>query len=182
MLPISQRLSDSPDFIARVETVGALALQARPAHLILIRVDNWFGERWVGFGGKVLGLAGISFKDNLVLPPFVPSRIVEQVCYRFESGEGRYVREECAGPVHVQQASEANLRRLVGALFPTSALVWFSDQSAQNGRGSVMAYIPTDAGHVAWFAEFSARQAWAPTRLVGLTRKELLLASELQPV
>lgn len=77
MLPIPQRPSDAPDFIARVEAVVARALQARPAHLILIRVDNWFGERWIGFGGKVLGLAGISFKDNLVLPPFVPSRIVE---------------------------------------------------------------------------------------------------------
>jgi hypothetical protein len=173
MVFVEQMFSDSPAFIARVESFLALAVQTRPANLILIRIDNWFGERWVGFGGKFSGLAGIRFMHNLVLPPFVPSRVVQQVCYCFSASDQQYVREQCAAPIHIEQASSENLRRFVDVLLPTTALVWFSDKSAEIDRGSVMAYVPSPVGHVASYAEFVADRAWAPTRLIGLARDEL---------
>jgi hypothetical protein len=173
---IDQTSADAPEFIARVETIAARATYSHPETVYLVRIDNWFGERWVGFAGKVSGVMGVRFQSNLVLPPFAPSRVVRQVCYRFSTPAGGYVREECAEPIHVHQPSSANLRRFVSLLLPTSALVWFSDQSARSGRGSVMAYVPSAEGHDAWYVDFASAGGWTAKRLIGLTQEEVAAA------
>ena len=43
----------------------------------LVKIDNWFGKRWLGFSGKALGALGVR-KEKLTLPPFIPSRLVSQ--------------------------------------------------------------------------------------------------------
>jgi hypothetical protein len=44
-----------------------------------------------------------------------------------------------------------------------------------------MGYVPSENGHVGWYGEFSASHSWMPTRLVGITRKELEIQPEPQP-
>ncbi len=175
---VDQTASDSPGFIARVEAVVARAIHGRPAEVYLVRIDNWFGERWVGFGGKVLGAAGVHFRDAHVLPPFVPSRVVRQVCYRYSAQQQQYLPEECAEPLHIKQTSSDNLRRVVSTLLPNAALIWFSDRSAETGRGSVMAYVPARPDHEAWYASFRADREWAADRLIGITQTELEMVAE----
>ncbi|HEV7767975.1 MAG TPA: hypothetical protein VGQ76_23430 [Thermoanaerobaculia bacterium] len=177
---IEQTPADAPEFLARVEAVVARAVHAGPTSVYLIRIDHWFGERWVGFAGKVSGVAGVRFRENFVLPPFVPSRVVTQVCYRF-TPKHRYVREQCTVLLHIDQPSSENFRRFVDLLLPASTLVWFSDKSAEVGRGSVMAYVQSGATHDAWYGDFAATRAWNARRLIGLTRRELQLPPESQP-
>lgn len=153
----------------------ARAIAAHPEQLYVVRIDNWFGDRWAGFAGKILGAAGVHHHDNPTLPPFVPSRVVRQDCFRFSPDEQRWVRDESAEALHIEQPSEANFRRRVDEMLPTSALVWFSDNSATSRRGSVMAYVPSEAGHDAWYADLAANGMWSPKRLIGLTRAELTL-------
>jgi hypothetical protein len=37
----------------------------------VVKIDNWFGKRWLGFSGKALGALGVR-KKKLTLPPFHP--------------------------------------------------------------------------------------------------------------
>jgi hypothetical protein len=120
---VQQRGSDAAGFVAQVDSIVACAARTSPTEVILVRIDNWFGERWLGFAGKLVGAAGVRYANRLVVPPFVPSRVVEQRCYRFKDDENQHARQECVAPLHVSQTSQANFRRFVDTLFPESALI-----------------------------------------------------------
>ena len=77
---------DDPAFISLVGTfVNAYANSASATRIYLIHIDNWFGERWLGFAGKFRGIAGIRQRRgklgvdertrSLAIPPFRPSRV-----------------------------------------------------------------------------------------------------------
>jgi len=168
---VERTASDSGEFVQRVETIITLAVAARPSELYLVRIRNWFGERWLGFAGKMLGAFGVSYREELVIPPFVPGRVIEEA--RFKLHEDDYVRIPDHQALHVAQTSKANFRRDVDVLLPQAAFVWFSSDSATNGRGSVMAYVPTASGHKSLYVEFVAKSDWSPRRLIGITRAEL---------
>ena len=34
-----------------------------PKNIHAIHIDNWFGDKWLGFRGKILGAAGVRDKD-----------------------------------------------------------------------------------------------------------------------
>lgn len=174
---IDATAADDLAFIERVEAIVAHAVNARPARLLIVRIDNWFGHRWVGFAGKYKGALGIHHGKQLTVPPFVPARVIAQSCFRWSPVTGEYVREECAGAIHVRQHSAANLKKWVGDAYPGTALVWFSDKSERLGRGSVMAYVPTPEGHVAWYADLNVHIDWAAARVVGLPERELAALS-----
>jgi hypothetical protein len=69
---------DSPDFIDIVEgLVNGLLIGDAPPSLMLIKIDNWFGSKWLGFSGKILGALGVSM-GKLTIPPFVPNHVLSE--------------------------------------------------------------------------------------------------------
>ena len=161
-----------PEFLKRVDALAIRVASLRPRQIFVVRIDNWFGKRWLGFAGKLLGALGVGFPEDLVVPPFVPNRVVEQACYELSAG-GEYVPVGSGTPIHIDQRSSDNLRRKVSTLFPDAALIWFSSRSRSNARGTVLAYVPGTGGHEAWFAEFSGGPEWHATDLRGITASEL---------
>lgn len=172
MIEVRPTPEDAPEFLARVETVATRIAMLRPRHIYVIRIDNWFGKRWIGFAGKIAGAAGVRFHEDLVLPPFVPNRVVEQTCYELSAADG-YVAVGPGAPIHLRQSSTDNLERKVSLLYPDAALLWFSSKSKTNARGTILAYVPSSQGHVAWFAELGGVPGWHPTELTGITASEL---------
>ena len=75
---------DSAEFMRKVQAlVVGVARDYEPARLYVIRIDNWFGPKWMRFAGKFSAgkyfYAGIH-KVALHVPPFVPHRVIaEQV-------------------------------------------------------------------------------------------------------
>ncbi|HEX6083766.1 MAG TPA: hypothetical protein VF266_04525 [Thermoanaerobaculia bacterium] len=173
MFLIEPTADDAPEFLGRVNAIVALAVRARPVDLYVVRIDHWFGAKWAGFAGKVAGLAGVRDQSHLVIPPFVPSRVLRQSCFRLSAETLEYVETECAMTLHVEQSSSANLRRRLEKLLPGAAMIWFSGDSASFARGSVMAYVPSPDGHVPWYADFNGARGWAASELVNLTQREL---------
>ncbi len=78
---ITPESDDAPDFVRHVERVvnGIIRLLA-PESVVLIKIDNFFGSKWLGLSGKALGAIGVWHNPsydaaNIVrLPPFVPNR------------------------------------------------------------------------------------------------------------
>ena len=126
---------DSPEFMKKVQAIAiGVARDYLPARLYVVRIDNWFGPRWMHFAGKVsVGkhfYAGIH-KAKLHVPPFVPHRVVRERVFAGPDYDEAIARP----PLHIECASMLALTRRIADVDKEAAFVWFSGQSEQQKRG-----------------------------------------------
>jgi hypothetical protein len=171
---------DDPGFVSQVVGLvrGAVALSA-PKHVFIVKIDSWFGPRWLSFSCKMMGAFGVSFLDELVIPPFVPRRVKSQRSYDREGDH--FVEVHGATPLHVRQTSEANLRRRLKVSYPQAAFFWWSGSTRSTGRGALMVYLPTPEGHTNWYAELRHEGDWKFGRLLGVRAPQLSALRQMQP-
>lgn len=158
--PFSSEAGDADAFLAYAEAlVAGLCTLYRPVQLHAIKIDNWFGPKWLRFSGKMFGIVGVQ-RHKLTLPPFVPNRVVfEQTFERV--GEAELYRVAKAQRLfHIAQKSPQNLNRYVHDLAPTMAILWFSGASAENGQGAIMAHVPAGEVHWSWYVGLAADRGW----------------------
>ena len=168
---------DAPEFADLVERAlcGILRRYAPPV-VTLIKIDNWFGSRWLGFAGKFLGIAGVGQNVNkgrertrgIRIPPFVPERVVSQ--RRFVAPA--FDEIEAGEPIHKPVPSRTALRRKIAVEAPGQAIIWYSGNSEANGRGALMAYIPLDDTYWLWFVDIKKADAWRITEIRGIKPDE----------
>jgi len=164
---------DNDRFIAVVRSViEAVVDRQSPETLRVVRIDNWFGERWRGFAGKMLGALGVS-RGRLVIPPFVPSRVDAE--YSWARRDSSYDPDSEFECLHKRIRSEENLRRYFDQHCPGTIAVWFSSKSASNGRGSIMVYSDVGMSRtVSWYIELDGTRDWEPSVTNGITGQEFL--------
>ena len=175
---------DSAEFMKKAQAlVVGVARDYEPARLYVIRIDNWFGPKWMHFVGKVsVGkhfYAGIH-KVTLHVPPFVPHRVVAE---RVFAGPN-YDETVARSPLHIECASMLALTRRIADIDRDAAFVWFSSESEVQKRGSIMVYIPFASGPTtsrherhrtgAFYVGLSEHDMdWEPAMLRGISRGEL---------
>ena len=169
---------DADEFIAQVDALAnGIAEKHAPKCLIVIKVNSWFGSRWLGFSGKLLGMAGVHLRaargvwrsDLLSVPPFVPSRIVSQ--RRFAAPN--YLEVAAGSPLHRAVKSSAAILRQIAALEPGAAVLWYSGNSERADHASTMAYIPGSDSYTCWYVSWAKHQAWHFEETAEITRQEL---------
>ena len=187
---VSKQPGDSAEFIGKVRALAVgVAQDFAPWRLYVIRIDNWFGPRWMHFAGKfTIPAAGklhaISVgihKKRLHVPPFVPSRVVEQRVF-----EGsKYEQKAEAEPLHIEIPSKLALQRRIADIDKDAAFLWFSGESEGQKRGSVMVYLPVTFNHResrpiklgssgAFYVGFlNNEKSWEPAMLRGISRGEV---------
>lgn len=169
--PVSNH-EDDPVFVDLVNAIIVNAVDAAlPTEVFVVKIKNWFGARWLGFSGKVQGALGVRKRD-LTVPPFIPSRVLEQTAFRRIAET--YEPCEIGKKLHLDQPSSENLKRRLSLIAVEGAFFWFSSGSMKNGRGSLMGYLPTPAGHRGWFLEFRRNGEWSVAQLVGIANQELV--------
>jgi hypothetical protein len=175
---ILSQVTDDDVFCKTVDAIvdGAIA-QHRPRAVFVVKVDSWFGPRWLRFSHKVMGAFGVA-SDELVVPPFVPHRIVEQIFLTRQGGEYQ-VSQHAA--LHVPQSSADNVARKISRLFPQTAFFWWSGSTLKNKRGSLMAYLPSDDAHESWYAEFKKTDRWTVAQVRGTSHQELAAIAIARP-
>jgi len=187
---VSTQQGDSTEFIGKARALAiGVARDFEPARLYVIRIDNWFGPRWVNFAGTMtVGKVGkfhairIGFhKSPLHVPPFVPHRVV---------GERVFVGPDfdetvLTPPLHIECPSKLALQRRIADIDKDAAFVWFSGESEAQKRGSVMVYLPVTydpkaprrgklGRRGAFYVGFSQGEArWEPAMLRGVSRGEV---------
>jgi hypothetical protein len=155
---------DAHDFVALVEqSVNGILRQNAPLSLVLIKVDNWFGPKWLGFSGKMLGAFG-AWQPKLTIPPFVPNRIVSE--RRFVAPV--YSEAAMHRPIHLCIPSKIARTRSVSEVAPGAALVWFSGDSKKSARGSVMAYVPAGESYWSLYVGYTKRESWRVVKTLEL--------------
>jgi hypothetical protein len=163
MLDLSPAPDDDPEFVECVARLieGALMVH-RPVDVRAFRIDNWFDHKWLRFSGYLLPWIGVWQRD-LTLPPFVANRIVSRSRFRRDDG-GMYARIGFGSEIHHRGWSVQNLRRRVRLIVPDTALFWYSGNTLDTGRGSLMGYIPVEGDHWAWFLAFVRDGSWQIAR------------------
>ena len=175
-MKITPQSDDAANFVMQVmQTANGILHRHTPETLLLVKIDNWFGSKWLGFSGKALGAIGVWDKpynqppDNIKVPPFVPNRVVSQ---RRFAGPA-YEEVDGGKPLHTQIPSNLALVRKTGIAAPGTALVWYSGNSKTTGRGALMAYIPVAGSYWAWYVGFVAKKTWQVNEAWDIKREDL---------
>jgi len=174
-MKITPEIDDAPDFVRQVEQVanGVIHLHA-PETLVLIKIDSYFGSKWLGFSGKALGALGVWHNpsyhpaNNVRIPPFVPNRVVSQRMFSAPA----YEEIDGGKPIHKRIPSGIALNRTVATAAPNSALVWYSGESKATGRGAVMAYVPVGDSYWPWYAALETGEPWRITETWDIKRED----------
>lgn len=157
VLPRNER--DDPSFIKLISSfVNAYLASTSANRIYLIHIDNWFGERWLGFAGTFRGAAGIRQRRgkigvdeaarSLAIPPFRPSRVLAYA--GFMLSEDGTVIEIPAFPLHCEKNGGC-----IRTLFGNGLYAWYSGNTAQNSTGCLMVYELNPGGQDAWYLNFS---------------------------
>ena len=156
---LPQNELDDPAFISLIGSfVTAYARSTSATRVYLIHIDNWFGERWLGFAGKFRGIAGIRQRRgklgidehtrSLAIPPFRPSRV--QSYAGFSIAEDGTIKEFSASPLHREKNGGC-----IHTLFGDGLYAWYSGNTADNSTGCLMVYELNAGGQDAWYLNFS---------------------------
>jgi hypothetical protein len=168
--------TDDPEcFAVASRWITAAIYRSVPADAYVVRIDNWFGDRWLSFSGKIAGALGVrSHGEDMTLPPFHPRRVEGRRHFRRYETLDDYVRVPTSRPVlHPSQHSEANLNRTLAKMFGDVLLAWFGGGSESDDRASLMVYRRTAYGNAEpWYASFSRHLGWRPDRTIGLGESE----------
>jgi hypothetical protein len=177
-MTITSDEDDAPKFIAKVQDLadGLLRTHAPPA-VVIIKIDNWFGPKWLKFSGKALGALGV-WKKRLTIPPFVPNRVLSQATYAGASYDEIVVRK----PIHVPTKGMMTLKRYVADVAPGVAIIWYSGRSGKSGQGSMMAYVPTTDDYLPLYVRWVIRDSWRVSQAIGIAAEDVLRLSQPEGV
>lgn len=175
---------DSAEIMKKVQAlVVGVARDYKPARLYVIRIDNWFGPKWMHFAGKFTAGKGAAIgvhKVTLHVPPFVPHRVVAERVF-----VGPNYEEIVRPPLHIECASSDALQRRIADIDKDAAFVWFSSESKVQKRGSIMVYLSVASSPLAsrrkglrragaFYVGLSQREmGWQPSMLRGISRAEV---------
>ena len=187
---VTTQPGESPEFMAKARALAiGVAHDYGPARLYIIRIDNWFGPKWMHFAGKFTAGKHASIgvhKSRLHVPPFVPSRVVGQRVFVGPDYEETIV----AAPLHIECPSKQALSRRIEDIDKDAAFVWISGESEAQKRGTIMVYRPVALDPTAprrgrlgrrgaFYVGFSQRSAdWEPAMLRGVSRNEIAYLEE----
>ena len=177
--------TDDPLFIELLNSfVGGLLVHRNPEVLWLIQIDNWFDHKWLKFSGNGLVASDIplamydtvkaeSYQEKLTFPPFTPNRIMAQWSY-VRTGDD-YIEAPLPALPHgtEKRHSEENLRKRVQDFSRSASFVWYSANTLENGRGSVMVYNVIAEQPDSWYAAFNRQPIWKLLATKGISRNEV---------
>ena len=164
---------DDAHFIRLIdELISGAVVVHQPTEVLVFKIDHWFGHKWLGFSGKVVGAVG-SWRKQLTIPPFVANRIVDQQRFVRNGALWSYEISGQAADVHYKGPSATNLRRTVKQVVPDAALFWYSGDTLATQRGSLMGYIPVEHDHWPWFLAFNRAADWRVARRKGIHEYEV---------
>jgi hypothetical protein len=179
--------NEDEQFVSLVRNlINGVVLTTRPKVYCVVRVDNWFGDRWLNFTGKILGQLGVRKHGRTTFPPFVPSRLRNYAMFEWSDEKNDYVDVENPPLVHKWQRSMQNFQNFVDRAYPDSAFFWFSGNTKANSRGSVMGYVTkydpdeersrlwrAQGPTWAWYLEFSKDAGWKHSKAINITPEQV---------
>jgi hypothetical protein len=174
LIPLSTNDDDDVSFIdIASRLVSATAASNDLPIVYTVHIDNWFGRRWLGFCGKIFGIAGVrnrTLKQSLTLPPFHPHRVLGGVEYHLNS-DHCYEKRGDLSTIHKLRPSQENIGNTIRS---NTLFAWYSGNTVTTRKGVLMVYFTTSDTTKAWYVMFDGDAGWRLEQHVGITRREVL--------
>ncbi len=151
-LSMDSEPDDDPAFVAFVEKliVGALAA-GDTEHAAIIKIDNWFDDKWAAFGGQLRDYSG--FAQYAFLPQYPVRRFSGKALPPFARSRVSYL-------LTIGQP-EKNL----------ASVFYFSGNTNANLRGSFLASEFDDSScRYDWYVGFTKIEDWQMIRQKNISR------------
>jgi hypothetical protein len=174
---ISPRGEDDPGFIDKVNRVlGELVQRHRPRDVYVVQVEDAFGDRWCGTGGRFLGerqAQTVVSREAPRLPPFDPDRIATEEAYRLALDFTSYLRAEDAERLHVHGLQGREYQRELSMFTEAGLFLWYSGGTSFRDRGTMMVQIVTPEYTDVWHATLARESTgWEFRRGMGVARED----------
>jgi hypothetical protein len=168
ILSLEKLSNDDPAFLNVAGRLIAGAASVRGWRTItVVHIDHWFGGRWLGFCGKLLGIAGVRTRDlsgTLTPPPFHPNRVLSEKQY--ERLETEYVDVGDRQWLHRDCTSQQNLSRKI---YMDGLYAWYSGDTTATDKGAVMVYEVFRRTSDAWYVRFDKTKKWRVAQTVRIS-------------
>ena len=168
MIELEKETSDNPTFVSRIEDIIVDQVKLfDPQEIYIIKINNWFDQKWLKFSGTILHELSI-WKSDITLPPFHPNRVNQIRHYLIENGE--YIRSETDKQLHIYQQSSKNLKRKISDISSDGLFIWYSGNSEKNEVGSIMIYLMKNDGCHTFYISLDKSKEWKSGKMVGLNK------------
>lgn len=168
MIELEANSTDDPAFLHLAgRLISGAALSNGLSTIVATHIDHWFGKRWLGFSGKLLGSAGVRSRRldcNHSPPPFHPHRVMSTRKYALgEEQSFEFYGEN--SELHEYRRSEDNIYR---TLVRKRLYTWYSGDTTLVDKGVVMVYVVTRTKNAAWYTAFHKTATWNLGQTVGI--------------
>lgn len=164
-LPPSDK--DDPAFLALANHIlnGAVAT-LEISEVFLVQVDNWFDHKWLGWRSR-------GDDPELRVPLFTPNRVRSEKHFVRDASDSAWQAAPMPKPLHLHQPGRPWLAEPLDRFSKRAAFIWYSGNSATNGRGSIMFYASGADGY-SWYASLAGGEQWTIADECRVTKRELL--------
>lgn len=173
MIELKPNQNDDVQFVALVSRcLNNLIRVYSPAEIFVVQIDHSFDHKWHRFSGKILGVLGV-WHNRLTLPPFDPSRVINQSYFRADDRSRLTYRRETAKPLHRDQWSAHNLQRFIQHVSSSGLFLWYSGETENVDQASLMVYSVRDDQIDSWYASLVKTNGWKLNKSKGVPRTRL---------
>lgn len=173
MLELGATASDDPAFLELVSGLIAGAARSNGFDTLVVgHINHWFGPRWLGFCGKLLGVVGVRshrLTGELTPPPFHSHRIHSVREYDLDES-GTFVYGCDVDWLHGHRSSEANIYR---TLRGRRLYAWYSADTIASDKGAVMVYLVHHDWNAAWYVGFDRIPEWRMARTSSIAPRQV---------
>jgi len=164
---------DDADFVLRIQriVIGTI-VDLQVTEVYVVSIDNWFDFKWLGWWSWRKGAL-----SRLVVPPFIPNRVLGQKHYTRHVGGADWAYAGSGNPLHICGVDRRTLAKPIDQISKSAAFVWYSGNTATNTLGSLMVYRSGTEGY-AWYASFKKENVWNFRGEARVSRRELLSFEE----
>lgn len=172
MVELRETTGADSGFVQIVErALNDVLEHSRPGEVYVVQVDGWFDYKWQQFSATVMHEIAV-WRNELTLPPFHPSRVLSEKCFRRSFDLGSYELIS-AKPLHINQGSAENLKRSVRDVSSSGVFAWYSQVSKGSDRASLMLYTVDASDASGWYAGFTKKDEWCLAKVKGISRGTL---------
>ena len=170
MISLKPKENIDESFVTIVERVLNGTLRLHPFEEVYVMlIDNWFDHKWLEFQSSRIDSDELGWRNKLKLPPFEPSRIMNQLCFRKHTSALSGYETSSSNPLHISSAN-----RSLAEICSSSAFVWYSFVGNSSDRGSVMVYLNREGKGAAWYGSFVRSPNWHINKVKGISKRELM--------
>jgi len=171
---------DDENFLSALNGfVDQLTEDLEPAEVYTIRINDWFDHKWLGYSGRgiiqfpysepyILAKLDKRFLDKLTFPPFNPKQVIAEHHWELQKS-GIYdgtKKQHCIYSKKLKYNSY-NWYNLVESVSSSGIFIWFSSNSENSERGSIMVYGIEGTEVQTWYASFSQESGWDVENEIG---------------